>query len=178
MRFGRVYVDIIKDAIKYINLRGFSDKDTLSKAQVTPAGVDSTPHDEYVALYCETATRGEGAVIGYIQKNFVTKAGEIRIFSETKEGGLKAYVHCDIDGNVLVNGDTDNMVRFSELEKGFNELRDDLNSLITKYNAHIHVTTATVGASSTVGVLSPTVTQEVASTASIAQSKIDNVKTN
>jgi len=31
------------------------------------------------------------------------------------------------------------------------------NDLVTKFNAHIHVTTATVGASPTVGVLSPTV---------------------
>ncbi len=35
-------------------------------------------------------------------------------------------------------------------------LRDTVNSLITAYNSHIHITTATVGASPTPGVISPT----------------------
>lgn len=183
MRFGRVFTDIIKDGLKHINLRGFSDKDTLTKVQVTPSGIDSTPHDKYVALYCETATRGSGAVIGYIHENFITKAGEIRIYSEDKDGELKAYVYCDEEGVVNVNGDTDNMVRYTPLKNGFDGLRTDFNALVAKHNQlvsevnlfiglyNVHTPTPTTLAT-------PSTAGGIASTASITNSKIDNVKTN
>lgn len=44
----------------------------------------------------------------------------------------------------------------SKVQDELNAIRDSLDSLVTQYNAHIHTTTATIGASETTGVISPT----------------------
>lgn len=58
--------------------------------------------------------------------------------------------------NIIFNGgDLGGLVVIQKLTDKLNELKDTVNDLITKYNEHIHVTTATVG-TGPVGVLSPT----------------------
>lgn len=61
--------------------------------------------------------------------------------------------------SVQLNGNTNFAVKYTELKTAFDLLRTELNSLITMYNTHIHITTATVGATATPGILSPTVLQ-------------------
>lgn len=59
--------------------------------------------------------------------------------------------------NITFNrGDLGGLVVIQKLTDKLNELKDTVNDLITKYNAHIHTTTAIVGAGAAVGVLSPT----------------------
>lgn len=61
-------------------------------------------------------------------------------------------------GDIIFNGgDLDGLVIIQKLTDKLNELKDTVNDLITKYNAHVHTTTATVGASTAPGVLSPTI---------------------
>ena len=58
--------------------------------------------------------------------------------------------------NIIFNGgDLGGLVVIQKLTDKLNELKDTVNDLITKYNEHIHSTTATVG-TGPVGVLSPT----------------------
>jgi len=58
--------------------------------------------------------------------------------------------------NIIFNdGNFNGLVIIQKLTDKLNELKDTVNDLITKYNAHIHTTTATVGTGS-VGVISPT----------------------
>ena len=65
------------------------------------------------------------------------------------------------------------MVRFSELETGFNELKDDFNNFIsTVYNTHIHPGVLSGGAST-----SPTPSTGSSSSADISAAKIDEIKT-
>lgn len=72
------------------------------------------------------------------------------------EGG--AQVHVRPDGEVhLAANDAADYVALAQLVKDeITALRDTVNSLVTAYNAHIHVTTATIGASPTPGVIAPT----------------------
>lgn len=165
MKFGKVFRDVVIDGLKHINLSGLSEKDTLTKVQVAPTGVDSTPHDKYVALYCETSTRGSGAVVGYIQEKFIAKAGEIRIFSEDVDGQLKAYVYCDENGNVNINGDSDNLVRYSKLNTSLQQFLTDIKTELTAISSGI----STAG-----GAYTPNPLLKI----DISQSKINNVKTN
>ena len=69
---------------------------------------------------------------------------------------------------VELNGNTNFAVKYTELKTAFDLLRTELNALITAYNAHIHVTTATVAATATPGVISPTVAQGVPATADMS----------
>lgn len=59
--------------------------------------------------------------------------------------------------DIIFNGGTLNgLVIIQKLTEKLNGLKDTVNSLINLYNAHTHVTTATVDASGVPGVLSPT----------------------
>jgi hypothetical protein len=102
--------------------------------------------------------------------------GEIEMYSTVEDGSEKsARVKCDNQGNVELNGDSDNAVRFSKLQEAFDQLKSDFDNLVNTYNAHIHTTTATVGATPTVGVIAPTTSTGSTSTADINPSKIDEV---
>lgn len=53
-------------------------------------------------------------------------------------------------------GDLGGLVKVEALTDKLNELTQTVNALITSYNSHTHITTATVGAGTVPGVLSPT----------------------
>jgi hypothetical protein len=68
----------------------------------------------------------------------------------------------------LTIGNTSNAVPVAKAtvaDERLDALETKLNDLITKYNAHIHTTTATVGATATVGVISATTSTETSITA-------------
>lgn len=56
-------------------------------------------------------------------------------------GGTKiGYIKIGLTpvGTIEINGNTDNAVRYSELETAFNDLQDKYNDLVTQYLAHFH----------------------------------------
>lgn len=77
--------------------------------------------------------------------------------------------------NVQLNGNTNFAVKYTELKSAFDTLKTDFNNLVTAYNSHIHITTATIGAGATPGVISPTATIGTSSTADMSASKNSKV---
>lgn len=71
---------------------------------------------------------------------------------------VKDGITLDINDSAAVfnGGDLGGMIKIKELTDKLNGLKDTVNDLINKYNAHVHITTATVGASGTPGVLQAT----------------------
>jgi len=63
--------------------------------------------------------------------------GEKKVYSQAG-GSIKAFINCLKDGNIDINGDDDNAVRFSKMEQAYNDLRTDLNTFILLYNTHTH----------------------------------------
>ena len=90
------------------------------------------------------------------------------------KSGLKIWMK-NADGKIVVNDGVDFAVRFTELKTGFDQLKTDLNNLITLYNAHIHITTATIGAGPAPGVIAVTASAGTSSTAAIDDSKIEEI---
>ncbi|KKN54299.1 hypothetical protein LCGC14_0593540 [marine sediment metagenome] len=140
----------------------FGLKDVQTAIQTAPYGVDSNPIKDMVAIYGTTSDKGKPVIIGYINKNQLADIGETRIFSTDASGTLKTYIWLQNDGIMEVGGSVDNMVRFSDLETGFNQLKSDFNAFLV----HVH------GAAGT-----PPVPLATPSTASIAGSKINEIKT-
>lgn len=68
----------------------------------------------------------------------------------------KMSVHINKEDIVFNGGELDGLVVIQKLTDKLNDLKDTVNDLINKYNSHIHTTTATVGPSAAVGVISPT----------------------
>jgi hypothetical protein len=162
---------------RLIKSLGWGADDVQETLNVAPFGDDSCPVKDMVAIYATTSDIGNPVVIGYVNKNQIADVGEKRIFSTNADGVEQIALHLKNDGTAEFGGNTDFMVRYSELEVGFNALKSDFNSLVTSYNSHIHITTATVSATAVPGVIAPTPSTGTPSTADISGSKIDEIKT-
>jgi hypothetical protein len=156
--FGRL-------AIKFLRL---GKSDVRECLEVSPYGIDSNPIKDMVALFSPTGENGKDVIVGYINKNRIADVGETRLFSTDANGVLKMYVHVKNNGTIEFGGNSDNLVRFSELQTGFDNLKTDLNTFISVFNAHVHPTPS--------GVSSPTATQGTVSAASISGAKINELK--
>lgn len=179
VQFTKVISTAINDLLRYIKVQRYGLDDIQEANESAPFGDDSNPVKGMVAIYSPTSQRGEMVIIGYINKNRLADIGEKRIFSTDSAGDLSTYIWLKNDGTMEIGGDTDFMVRYSELASGFNTLRGDLNDLITKYNTHIHpaVGVDTITAAPVTVTVTPTVTQEIPSTADISGAKINEIKT-
>ena len=177
-------VNVISTSFNSLNQRivkilRYGKKDIQEPWEAAPFGMDSNPIKGMVAIYAPTMDKGKSVIIGYLNQDQLAGVGENRLFSTDEDGNLSFYVWLKGDGTVEVGGDTDNMVRYSELKSGFDELKSDFNSLVAKFNSHIHPAAgidSITGAPVTVTV-TPTATSATASTADISGSKIDEVKT-
>lgn len=155
---------------------GFGRSDVQESRQLAPYGVDSRPIKDVTGVRADTSEKGVSVILGYVNKSGIAEDGELRLYSTDSTGAEQSYAYLTKAGDLELNGNDDNAVRFSELEKGYNDLKADLNAFITAYNSHIHITTATVGPSTTPGVISATTSTAQTSTASIELSKVENVK--
>lgn len=160
-------VENLKRIVKFLR---FGKKDVQTSTQYTPHGIDSNPVKGMKAIYAETGEKGKTVIIGYLSKSVLAAVGETRIFSTDSNGALKAWTWYKADGTIEMLGSAKNMVRFQELETGFNQLKSDLNTFITAYNSHMHPTAGT-------GPPSPPTATGSSSSASIADAKIEEIKT-
>ena len=167
---------LIEDGYRTIKVFVFGEEDVQTPNEVMPFGLDSCPTKDVLAAYSSTSATSDNIIIGYYNKNQKAAAGEYRTYATDSEGVEAFYTWMKADGTMEIGGDTDNMVRYSELETAFNELKSDFNDLVSKYNSHIHTTTATIG-TGPVGVISPTATTGTPTAADITPSKIEEIKT-
>jgi hypothetical protein len=142
---------------------------------------------------------GESVLIQTISGDTVTSLttidadGNITIESE---GELSATVAGDVSaestggdvnltagGNVVtsstetvIQDGTDYAVQFTAMKTAFDNLKSELNALVTAYNAHIHITTATVGATLTPGVIAQTTSTGTPPVAIMDGAKVANVR--
>jgi len=159
----------IKNAVRFVKFLRMGKSDVQECRQASPFGVDSAPIEGMAAIYAKTSEVGKPVIIGYVNKNQIAEVGEYRTFSTDSDGGVQFYIHLKNDGTAEIGGNTKNMVRFQELETGFNNLVTDFNTLVALYNSHIHPSSS--------GTTSPTATQGTSSTADISGSKINEIKT-
>lgn len=156
---------------RIIKILGMGKSDVQTAYQVLPYGTDCNPVKGMVGLYIKTSIKGENVLVGYINKNQITAIGEHRIFSTDENGNVKTSIHLKNDGTMEIGGDADFMVRYSKLEEAFNQLKQDHNILVNKFNSHAH----TVSGASAEPVLPLFVSQQ--SNADITAAKINNIKT-
>lgn len=174
-------VDIISSSFdsakkRLVKFYRMGTQDVQQCIQSSPHGIDSSPINGMRALYAQTHERGKNYIIGYLQTDQLAEPGETRVYSVDSSGKLKAWMWLKKDGTIEILGSDDNLVRFKKLEEGFNKLKDDHNALVQKWNAF--VAAYVPGSPSSVGTPPTLAGSNVpASTASIAGSKFDEVKT-
>lgn len=129
MNIVKVIETRLESAVRFVKFLRMGKSDVQECEQIGPHGIDSNPVKDMVALYAPTLQQGEPVLIGYINKNQIADIGETRIFSTDEDGVEKTAIHLKNDGTMEVGGNTDNMVRYSQIEASVNELKDDLNDL-------------------------------------------------
>ena len=102
-----------------------------------PFGLDSSPLENYTAIYSETANAGESLIIGYIQKTQLAKQGEARLFSLDSNGLLKAEIFCKADGTIILNGGINSSIRYEPLNTELQKLKNDINTELLKVQTAI-----------------------------------------
>ena len=163
-----------KDSLarRVIKFFRYGNSDVQTAIESAPHGIDSVPFKDLVGVYAKTSSSGKTALIGYLIKDRLADVGETRLFSTDEQGGLQTYIWLKNDATIEIGGGTDNMVRFSELETAFNQLKQDFNTFVTAtYNTHTHISAAPA---------SPTATPlpvGTSSSADISGAKIDEIKT-
>lgn len=169
----------IKSSINDIKRRVFQSErygkdDIVEIEQGSEFGIDSNPPKGTPLLMIKTdrASYVIGSISGFKESDY----GEFRAFSTDSEGKeIKTYVHLLNNGEIHLGGDEYSAVRYEELKSQFDKLRDDFNDLVSKYNSHVHTTTATVGTGS-VGVISPTTSTGTPSTVDLTNAESKDIK--
>jgi hypothetical protein len=127
-------VKIISSEYNTLNQRivkflGLGNKDIQTAIQASPHGIDSNPVKDLIAVYGKTKEKGETVIIGYLNKSLLAEVGENRLFSTDDAGGLKTFIWLKNDGTIQMAGTGDFMVRYEEMAKVCNELKDDITTL-------------------------------------------------
>ena len=122
---------------RLIKVLRFGRSDVQEVLEASPHGIDSNPVKGMVAIYSKTSENGKNVVIGYVNKNKIANVGEFRAFSTDENNNVKAYIYLKNDGDLLLNGNSDNAVRYSELANAFNDLQNKYNDLANKWNAFV-----------------------------------------
>lgn len=169
----------IKSSINDIKRRVFQSErygkdDIVEIEQGSEFGIDSNPPKGTPLLMIKTdrASYVIGSISGFKESDY----GEFRAFSTDSEGKeLKTYIHLLNNGEIHLGGDDYSAVRYEELKSQFDKLRDDFNDLVSKYNSHVHATTATVG-TGPVGVISPTTSKGTPSTVDLTNAESKDIK--
>lgn len=158
---------LLQRVLKFLR---FGKSDVQTAIAAAPFGVDSVPIKDTVAVYAQTSDKETKVLIGYLNKNSKAGDGELRLFSVDANGAEKTFVWLKSSGDLELNGATYNAVRFQQLQTGFDQLKTELNNLVTAYNTHQH--TSAAAGFPTVGNTSP----GTPATASISTAKSDTVK--
>jgi len=130
------FVEKGKLIIKSLTLKG-----AATAKQVTPFGIDSNPLGNWTAIYADTTNAGEAVILGYINKDYITEQGEIRIYSIGDDQAVKAYAYARKDGVLELNGSAFSSVRFQSLKIAI----DSNDALINAELAKISTAITTLG---------------------------------
>ena len=148
---------------RIVKVRRYGKDDTQTAIEGSPYGTDSNPIAGMIAIYAPTSDKGKKVIIGYVNISQLAAVGEHRIFSTDTDGELKFYVWLKNDGTCQMGGTAHNLVRYTPLNQGLQDLKTALQAELFAIAAGI----ATGGGSYTPGTL----------TVDIAGSKIDEIKT-
>lgn len=116
----------------------FGKSDVQTSLEVGPYGIDSNPIKDMVAIYAESAIKGDTVIIGYITKNKIAGIGELRTYSTDVNGVEKFYTWLKNDGSLELGGNIHNLVRYSTLNTSLQSEVNLINVELGKIAAAIN----------------------------------------
>lgn len=134
---AKVISSRLDNAMRWVKVNVFGDKDTREVDEASPFGVDGCAPKDMIAVYADTASKDEKVVMGYINVCQKAQPGEIRIYSTRSNNATSEnfYILLTNVGTCEIGGTADNMVRYSKLEDAYNQLKSDHDDLVQDINA-------------------------------------------
>lgn len=118
-------------------IRGMGKDDTRTAFSTAPFGVDSNPPKNMRAIFVNTTTRNESAIVGYINEDLLADVGETRLFSIDGNGNLKTFLWLKNDGKMQLGGDAKHAVRYEDLNSGLQDFKNFLQTELGKISTGI-----------------------------------------
>jgi phage gp45-like len=168
-----------------------SAEDVQSIEHINQNGEQTNPLDDSTVIILEISSAWKIAIAvkDLVEPDAAVGRGEKKIYALDSSNNVVAWIYLKSDGSIRLdngtgsleitaagdvknNDGTDWAIQFTEMKTAFDALKSDLNNFITtKYNAHIHGG-VTTGSGSTAA----TLTTGSASSADMANSKVDTVR--
>jgi len=130
--FSKYFESTIQQGKRILKVLQFGAK-TANESM--PFGIDSQPIKGMTAIYADTSNNSESVIIGYINTNQLSNAGEIRFYSVDENNVLKSFLWLKNDGTLELNGNTYTAVRFEPLQSGINAKDNLINIELGKIAA-------------------------------------------
>ena len=130
MILTKVISTLIESGLRKIKFFRFGKDDVNEVRESMPFGIDSNPLKDMIAIYSDTATKGKGVIIGYINKHQIADVGELRLYS-ADNSGVKFFIHLKKDGTCEFNGNTDFLVKHTKLNLDLQQTINQLNLQLT-----------------------------------------------
>ncbi|APZ82884.1 hypothetical protein [Flavobacterium phage FL-1] len=131
-KFKSATIDQGKRIIKVLTMGG-----AATAKEVAPFGIDSQPPPDMSAIYSETANKDEAVLLGYINKSQLAGPGEVRAYAVDGSGNVVSFLWLKNDGNLRLNGDQYNSVRFAPLDQGLANQDQQINTELLKIQTAI-----------------------------------------
>lgn len=154
---------IIERGYRLLKTFGRSKADVSTSYMVSSWGDDSQPIIGSDMVHSETAT-DDTVILGVINKSNIAKVGEKRIYSTDDSGNVVVAIYLKNDGTIEIAGNSDNAVKYSELNNSITGLVNDINTEFNKISLAI----AAVGGAYTVTPI----------TIDLSSAKNETIKTN
>lgn len=138
MFLTNIEISTITNGLRYIKAQVVSSYNTRNVPQYGPAGLDSAPVKNTLAVTTPTAARGADIVLGYQNLNQVALPGETILYSCDADGVYKATATMRVDGTIELLGTGDFLVRYTALDTALQQQVTDINNQLIAIAAAIN----------------------------------------
>jgi hypothetical protein len=127
-KYSSAVIEIGKRIIKASGIGGSA----MTAKECVPFGIDGQPREGWTAIYAETTNKSETVILGYINKNQLAEAGELRLYSVAESGASSAFVFLKAGGEIWLNSNQYSAVKFEPLQTAVNAQNVDINAELAK----------------------------------------------
>lgn len=163
MKLGWLTDSYIEKGYRAVKMR--ITKSLIYSSKVAyPFGFASNPTKKQIAIRAETGNKSDSIIVGFLDPNALAGLGlgDSLQYATDENGNKTATLILRADGTAEIIGDTDNAVRYSELNNGLQNHTSQIQAELTKIQTAI----GTLGGTYAPGTLSM----------DISNSKVDEIK--
>lgn len=175
MKLSTVISNIITKGLRSIKVKTIGEN-IETASYVSSGNIDFNPVKNMKAIFAKTANSSEPVILGYVNKTIIDdlEEGEGAFFSTDNETPL-AIIRARKNGNLELNGDNDNIMRYSIMKEEYDKTKEVLDAILSTLETPINEPGNGAPSAFQAEMIAAVGTKE---TGDISGCKVDNVLTN